>query len=100
MFAVLFGSYSIAATFAGMPTLSRLKSIMRRILLWPPPIQRTVTLPALFLPPVFLMGAVRPFSGLFLATSCMRVVFSLRAGEVGLYFFTGIVFLFPEFYLT
>src|SRR3972149_9467179 len=100
MLAVLFGSYSIAAPFAGILPLSLLKSITRRSLLWPPPTQRTVTLPALFLPPVFLMGAGRPFSGLFLSTSKTSVVFFLMAGEVGLNFFTGIVLSFPEFYLT
>ena len=42
MRAVRFGSYSIAATFAGTPSLSRRQSMMRNRRLWPPPTCRVV----------------------------------------------------------
>ena len=49
-----FGSYSIVATFAGMSRLSRLKSMMRYIRLWPPPRHHDVSSPRLLRPPVLL----------------------------------------------
>ena len=64
------GSYSMAATLAGMPTLSqRLKSMMRYKRLWPPPRKRTVIRPWLFRPPVFFRGLTRDFSGSVLVIS-------------------------------
>ena len=45
MYAVLFGSYSIVATFAGTPSLFLLKSIILYFLLAPPPWCLTVILP-------------------------------------------------------
>ena len=69
MFAERFGSYSIAATFAGTPSFVRLKSIMRKRRLWPPPWWRVVMRPLLFRPPRFLTGPVRLFSGFERVTS-------------------------------
>ena len=46
-----FGSYSIVDTFAGMSRLSRLKSMMRYIRLWPPPRHQDVSSPLLLRPP-------------------------------------------------
>ena len=40
-----FGSYSMAATLAGTPSLFRLKSMMRYCCLWPPPWWRAVLRP-------------------------------------------------------
>src|SRR6266576_3560639 len=57
-----FGSYSIVATFAGMSRLSRLKSMMRYIRLWPPPRHHDVRWPWLLRPPVLLSGST---SGLY-----------------------------------
>ena len=65
MFAVLFGSYSIAATFPGTPSLSLLKSIILYFLLAPPPLKRAVILPCEFLPPVFFKVTTNDFSGSF-----------------------------------
>ena len=56
MFAERFGSYSIAATFAGTPSFVRLKSISRKRRLCPPPLWRVVMRPLLLRPPVFLTG--------------------------------------------
>jgi len=70
MRAVRLGSYSMAATLAGMLALSRRrKSMMRYRRLCPPPRKRLVMRPWLLRPPVFLMGAVRLFSGLVLVIS-------------------------------
>ena len=46
------GSYSIEATVAGMPDLSRLKSMMRSLRLCPPPRCQMVMSPELRRPPV------------------------------------------------
>ena len=51
MFALRLGSYWMLLTVAGMPSLLRLKSMTRYLRLLPPPMWRTVILPALFLPP-------------------------------------------------
>ena len=40
-----FGSYSMAATLAGTPSLMRRKSTMRYRCLWPPPLWRAVLRP-------------------------------------------------------
>src|SRR3989337_968083 len=55
--AVRFGSYSIAATLPGMPSLSRLKSIIRRFWREPPPRWRVVMTPRLLRPACFCFGA-------------------------------------------
>lgn len=64
--AVLFGSYSIAATFPGTPSFVLLKSIILYLGLYPPPLCLTVILPLLFLPECFFNVTVKDFSGLFL----------------------------------
>src|SRR5690606_217252 len=63
MFADRFGSYSISATRAGTPNLSRLKSMRRYSRLAPPPRRRDVTRPWWFRPPVLRNGSVSDFSG-------------------------------------
>ena len=56
MRAVLLGSYSTAITFASSEFVL-LKSIILYLLLCPPPLNLEVTLPWLFLPPDFFIGA-------------------------------------------
>src|SRR6185503_5818648 len=93
MRAVRFGSYSMCATFAGMPRLSRLKSISRYFCLWPPPMKREVTRPLLLRPPVFGLPLVSDFSGdVFVMSSKDACVWKRMPGEVGLYLFVAIVF--------
>src|SRR3954454_11274917 len=58
-----FGSYSIAATFAGTPSLRRLKSILRYRRLAPPPRWRDVLRPLVLRPPLFVSPSTRLFSG-------------------------------------
>src|SRR3954462_7043403 len=86
-----FGSYSIAATFAGTPSLTRLKSITRKRRLWPPPWWRVVMRPLLLRPPFFVTGASSDFSGSFLVISAKsETVMKRRPGDVGLYLRTAI----------
>src|SRR3954453_23627727 len=86
-----FGSYSIAATLAGTPSLTRLKSMMRYWRLWPPPWWRVVMRPLLLRPPVLLSGSTSDFSGAFLVTSSNEeTAMKRRPGLVGLYFLTAI----------
>ena len=63
MYADRFGSYSIAATRAGMPSLVRLKSIRRYRRLAPPPRWRAVLRPLALRPPDFVRPSTRDFSG-------------------------------------
>src|ERR1700742_4219911 len=63
MYAVRFGSYSIAATLAGTPSLSRLKSILRYRRLAPPPRWREVLRPLELRPPDFVSPSTSDFSG-------------------------------------
>src|SRR5258706_7960274 len=63
MRAVWFGSYSTAATFAGIVNFSRRKSMRRYWRLCPPPIYRLVMCPLLLRPPVRLSGSSSDFSG-------------------------------------
>ena len=74
MCAERFGSYSIAATFAGMPSFVRLKSIFRYLRLAPPPRWREVTRPWALRPPDFFSPSVSDFSGSFpfVTASCWR----------------------------
>src|ERR1700742_2246093 len=84
MYAVRFGSYSIAATLAGTPSLLRLKSILRYRRLAPPPRWREVLRPLELRPPGFVSPSTSGFSG------CERVISAKsgyetnrRPGEVG-----------------
>src|SRR6478735_10208454 len=63
MYAVRFGSYSMAATFAGTPSLVRLKSILRYRRLAPPPRCRAVLRPSALRPPDFFRPSTRVRSG-------------------------------------
>src|SRR5687768_6455206 len=92
MCAVRFGSYSIAATFAGIPRLSRLKSMSRYFCLCPPPMNRDVIRPLLLRPPVFGLPLVRAFSGVVLVMSLNDACdWNRMPGEVGLYLLVAIV---------
>src|SRR3954469_10573215 len=64
-----FGSYSIAATFAGTPSLRRLKSIWRYRRLAPPPRWREVLRPRALRPPDFVRPSTSDFSGSSLVIS-------------------------------
>src|SRR6266550_4091889 len=63
MRALRLGSYSMWATFAGMASLSRRKSISRYCCLWPPPWWRVVILPWTLRPAVFGLGTTSERSG-------------------------------------
>src|SRR6266536_6416110 len=81
---VRFGSYSIAATLAGMPNLSRRKSIRRYCRLCPPPCHRFVMWPLLLRPPVRLSGSSSDFSASPLVTSAKSETERNRvAGVIG-----------------
>src|SRR3990172_2645635 len=82
-----FGSYSIAATLAGMSLLFLRKSIIRYFLLCPPPRCQMVILPWLFRPARFPLLSTRLFSGFFLVSSSfVRTVMDRTPGEAGLDF--------------
>src|SRR4051795_2972248 len=84
MYAERFGSYSIAATFAGTPSLRRLKSILRYRRLAPPPRWRAVLRPFELRPPLFLSPSTRLFSGSVFVTSAKSgYVEKRRPGLVG-----------------
>src|ERR1700733_5616203 len=88
-----FGSYSIAATFAGMPNLSRLKSMIRYACLWPPAMNREVTRPVLLRPPDFGRGWTSDFSGFsFVMPSRATTVTYRRLGVVGENFLIALVY--------
>src|SRR5436305_13255682 len=85
MYAERLGSYSMCATFAGTPSLRRLKSILRYRRLAPPPRWREVLRPRTLRPPDFLSPSVSDFSGSLRVTSAKSgYVANLRPGEVGL----------------
>src|SRR5919112_3542272 len=81
-----FGSYSIAATRAGTPSLRlRLKSILRYRRLAPPPRWRDVLRPCALRPPDLLRPSVRVFSGsVFVISEKSGYVTKRRPGLVGL----------------
>src|SRR4051794_2597986 len=86
MRAVRFGSYSMCATLAGTPSLSRRKSIRRYARLCPPPWWRTVTLPWTLRPPRLCSGRTSDFSGSSRVTSTKSATLEpRRPGDVGLY---------------
>src|SRR4051794_22303427 len=91
MCAVRFGSYSIAATRPGTPSLVRLKSMRRYRRFAPPPRWREVMRPCVLRPPDLRRPSVRLRSGSFFASSgfCAQVA-KRRPGEVGLWRLMGI----------
>src|SRR5450755_4660282 len=92
MRAVRLGSYSMDATLAGIPILSRLKSIMRYACLAPPPRNRDEIRPSLLRPPVRFLPSTNDFSGRSLVISSRETTeVKRRDGVVGLYFFIGMV---------
>src|SRR5664280_630513 len=85
MRALRFGSYSIVATLAGIPSLFRLKSMIRYCCLCPPPRCRDVLRPWLFRPPVRGLGASSDFSGESVVSSAKsETVWNRRPALVGL----------------
>src|SRR5947209_8653554 len=85
MFAERFGSYSIAATFAGIPSLRRLKSTLRYRRLAPPPRWRDVLRPCALRPPLFLRPSTSVRSGsVFVMSPKSAYVTKRRPGLVGL----------------
>src|SRR5689334_16558914 len=85
MYAVRLGSYSIAATLAGMPSRRRLKSTLRYRRLAPPPRWRDVLRPLTLRPPDFLRPSVSDFSGFdFVISAKSEYVTKRRPGLVGL----------------
>ena len=91
MCALRLGSYSIAATLAGTPSLRRLKSIFRYWRLAPPPRWREVMRPCVLRPPDLFSPSVSDFSGSVLVTaSCWSQVAKRRPGVVGLCFLMAI----------
>jgi hypothetical protein len=82
------GSYSIAATLPGTPTLSLLKSIIRNFRLEPPPRWRDVITPLLLRPAFLLSGSNSDFSGVVLVISSkVTLTFPRKDGDVGRYVF-------------
>src|SRR5919204_5132831 len=91
MCALRFGSYSIAATFAGTPSLRRLKSITRYLRFAPPPRWRLVTRPRELRPPELDLPSTSFFSGCDRVTSERSIqVAKRRPGEVGFCFLIAI----------
>src|ERR1700758_5639092 len=92
------GSYSMAATFAGIPSFSRRKSIDLYRRACPPPRCHDVTSPCEFRPPVRFFDSVSDFSGVSLVISLLSsMVRKRRDGVYGLNVFSAIVasYLFP-----
>src|SRR3982750_2105312 len=85
MFAERFGSYSIAATLPGTPSLRRLKSTLRYRRLAPPPRWRAVLRPRELRPPDFVRPSTSDFSGVsFVISAKSGYVEKRRPGLVGL----------------
>src|SRR5271166_1382403 len=85
MRALRFGSYSMAATLAGTPSLSRLKSMTRYCCLCPPPRWREVLRPCALRPPVEGLEASKDFSGRLRVISLKsETVWKRRPALVGL----------------
>src|SRR3954466_4303553 len=88
------GSYSMVATVAGTPALSRLKSMERILRLCPPPRCHMVMSPALRRPPGRCLILVSGLCGRFVVRSSLTTVDLKRSvGVIGLYVFIAIVFL-------
>src|SRR3569832_621553 len=81
-----FGSYSIETTVAGIPDLSRLKSMARSLRLWPPPRHHEVMSPELRRPPVRILDLVSGLCGRsVVSSSLVSEVWNRSVGVVGLY---------------
>src|SRR5712692_6396053 len=94
MLALRFGSYSMAATVAGTPSLSRRKSTTRYCFLCPPPRCHTTISPRLLRPPVRFFGSSNFFSGVCLVISLLSsMVMKRRDAVYGLKLFSAIVVL-------
>src|SRR3954447_3427473 len=90
MYAERFGSYSIDATLAGIPSLVRLKSILRYSRLAPPPRWRAVLRPFALRPPDFFRPSTSERSGsVFVISAKSGYVTKRRPGEVGFGFGVG-----------
>src|SRR5207248_11658262 len=68
------GSYSIEITVAGIPILSRLKSMMRSLRLCPPPRNRIVVSPELRRPPCRYFGSVSGLCGRSVVRSALEKI--------------------------
>src|SRR5690348_5887255 len=85
------GSYWIDATVAGMPALSRLKSMTRILRLCPPPRCQLVKSPELRRPPVRSLISVSALCGRSVVISSLTSVVLKRSdGVSGLYVLIGI----------
>src|SRR5713226_107239 len=85
------GSYSMAATFAGTPTLSRRKSTWRYCFLCPPPRCQITISPWLLRPPERFFGSSKAFSGSCLVIWLLsRTVMNRRDAVYGLKLFSPI----------
>src|SRR5580692_5944226 len=86
------GSYSMAATFAGIPSFSRRKSIDRYFRACPPPRCHDVTSPCELRPPVRFFDSTSDFSGVCLVMSLLSsIVKKRREGVYGLYVLSAII---------
>src|SRR4051812_38702050 len=84
MYEVRLGSYSIAATFAGTPSLRRLKSTLRYRRLAPPPRWRDVLRPCALRPPLLVRPSTSVRSGsVFVMSEKSAYVTKRRPGLVG-----------------
>src|SRR5271167_1737948 len=91
MKAVRLGSYSRRSTVAGISSLARLKSTVRKRLLLPPPRQRIVIRPVLLRPPLPRRPSVNALTGLPFHSSLRSTMTSCRReGVVGLNVFNAI----------
>src|SRR5882724_6187122 len=91
MFELRLGSYSMAATFAGTPALSRRKSTLRYCFLWPPPRCQTTISPWLLRPPERFFGSSNAFSGVCLVIWLLSsTVMNRRDAVYGLKLFSPI----------
>ena len=86
MLALLFGSYSIPTTVAGIPSFFLLKSIILYFFLAPPPRCLTVILPCALRPAFLFLDSRRDFSGVvFVISEKSEPVICLLEGVYGLY---------------
>src|SRR5271154_2956587 len=82
----------MAATFAGIPSFSRRKSMERYFRACPPPRCHDVTSPCEFRPPVRFFDSVSDFSGVCLVMSLLSsIVRKRRDGVYGLYVLSAII---------